>query len=466
MVKPKYDEYLDKSIIRALNADSELSYNEIHRRVNKDYRMVADTVLSYHLQILEQQKKYISGRIIRDKGVRVYYSLTDKARQQYQFGVLEFSPTITKEGKIKKIKGNKFQTEETEESKRKKMYMLLFFIGTVNHPIYLPKSKKEFQDFLSEIGLADIVNEHDDIDIWLKQIPKRSERIILATNTETQLSDTLFLPIDDNVQALPIPSITPPYRLFITLYSVPMHRVTFWKEEYAYFDYSSEYEKEAWRPELEEFRKQIKKKTVKAKNITVEAYRYTVPGISISDLLNKDRSFAFEYIDINQQEAQEAFSLLKENGLLKAEFEFMGETRYSIADESLIEVISACGDVSVTLYDAMTMTWFYIRGPTELERQWLATFFGHKTADHLFRNCYSYRKGDVSSSISLEANKQQDFISYVQQCIKNLKKKATADIKAIRSKYADRIAKYMFPLDDLIEVISPPPPQNLIKAKR
>jgi hypothetical protein len=422
---------VDRAIVKAL-FQKDLYHSDLHDKVNEIcQRKVAEAVFNDALIRLRSQDRNIILRDVETEGrPRTKYKLSEKARQEYTFNTLKLDSS-------KKIE-QRHQKQTTtngslaEESKQEHMYHLLFFFGTSYNPVYKLDTEEALQEFLAGIDISS-----DDLRIVEDDVPR-------VTRTARTWPYTLYVPIDERLSVLPVTAITPPYVISITRYKTPVSGLTLWKERYRYIEFDNE---EIIRPELKKIRTKLKE--LRVRNLAIELHRYIVNGIAVSDLLNQDRHM-FQHLNLSKEEVKRAFYLLKEKGLIRPACVFQKEERYEIADDMLAKVVAACWELFYTLFEGLTLTWIYLRGRKDKEREWLYRFCGGKVAEDVFRVCYYYR-----SSLP-RADKRKDFQRKVKDEVGRLKRKAIDDIEEIKIKHATTIEKYYFPLDSLISLIFPP----------
>lgn len=89
---PKYDDSIDDAIFTALIRDGSLGYNDLKRAIEKILErsnLSPDTFTNHIKRLLD--KRIISKKIVdegKENKWRVVYSMTDRARKEYQLGVL------------------------------------------------------------------------------------------------------------------------------------------------------------------------------------------------------------------------------------------------------------------------------------------------------------------------------------------------------------------------------------------
>ena len=135
-------------------------------------------------------------------------------------------------------------------------------------------------------------------------------------------------------------------------------------------------------------------------------YTCTLPGLSITDILEARDKPAFWHINFTQPEVQDAFELLLNEGMLRPmAFSPNGEERYDVYDSSVKKFLEGCWGLYNLVYSLTDLIWNKVRAPTTDE----------------------------------------------------IKRYA----KYLKEKYAKVIEKYEFPFDDLLEVIYPKCMQQL-----
>jgi DNA-binding HxlR family transcriptional regulator len=430
---------IDRAIIRALYINTTLSSNELRRQAGRSYKKVWPSVFFDHIEHLIKQK-LIDKNETGGRGKKVYYFLTEKAKEAYRAGILEI--TEKKEDNDTKHTQrlrNRFE-KESQELMRQKMYLLLFFFGTIDHPVYELHSEMELKQFLSKLGLS-----RNDLKPIEDGFGKNG--LLRATITTPRSMHRLQIVVDNQLAVWPLSSFTPPYNLYVKRYEPILGRIKIWKELYAYFDFKDQ---TSIRPELNKVRQKIKNGFKGGSNIQIYLYRYTLPGISADDLLNHDR-FVFEHIDLTRGEVEKALMLLIEKGMIRKVFQFDGQERFSISEPALEEVITNCWEILQTVREIAFTTWMYLRKPNEPERKWLAIFYGNEKAEQMFRMYYGYRK-----MCKAEVRQDKRFAKSLEAGIKKLKVRARRNLRELYKKYnTDIIKGYGFPLDILIELIYP-----------
>ncbi len=178
-------------------------------------------------------------------------------------------------------------------------------------------------------------------------------------------------------------------------------------------------------------------------------YRYDLPGLSKTDILESHSKPAFWHINFTEDEVQGMFdSLHNENDPMfrVVAFDHNGEERYDVCDESLGELLDSCWKIhNLACFMAETI-WKSVRKPTEDERKWQELLKGKEKAANMFRLFYEKRKHLKNDSL---------FIKKVNERIKDCNNKLNDLVLDLKRTHASVIGKYQFPCDELLEIVYP-----------
>jgi hypothetical protein len=118
-------------------------------------------------------------------------------------------------------------------------------------------------------------------------------------------------------------------------------------------------------------------------------YKYDVPGLSKTDILESHNKPAFWHINFTEQEVQNLFNSLRDENkdpmIRVVAFDHNGEPRYDVSDPILKELLDDCWDIYNLVYSITEMTWKCVRKSTEDERRWLELLRGTQSADKILR---------------------------------------------------------------------------------
>jgi hypothetical protein len=425
-------EKIDRNIFKALYSFGRLYSEDLKKKLESKeylgYALSPDTYSSHLKNLVADAKIKKTYDEPRQQLKWVSYELTEIAKEESFFDVLQVKSNTKQKNSI------------TREEKNQKIYHLLFFFQTLGRIVYeLPNG--DFRQLLSKLKMED-----NDLKII-------ENDILRQVTTASWLPFRNFLQIDKDLVVESISSITPPYRIFVTRYSIPDRRIKIWQERYAYFDPDGQ---TRMRPGLAGLKKKVR--GIRDSDNSIKIWRYAIPGVSVTDLLNQERDF-FKHIDFTYDEAQKAFDLLKKKGRIKQTYTFLHEPRFIIADKALADAITNCWKIYSIVEEMMILTWLYLRSPTYGEMRHVVSFYGDKRSNEIFRAYHQYRH------LPIERNRQKEFIESIKKDVKDLQLKALRHIEEIKRKHADTITKYCFPLNSLIELVYPTFPQDFHSKK-
>ena len=424
----KYKSDLDYKIINILHEHITLHYNELFKLVNNELHISRDA-FNYHLKYLIQQKR-LSKRDHRERGKPVYYFLTEEAKDELRANCLIINPHKQK---------SEFHVETLEE-RRQKMYLLLLFAQSTNGTIHSLNDDAQLAKFLHQISPK-------------AKLIRRQERLVETNSMVTNrlvviITRKIFVPEIGLVE----PSIlaVPPYRLYVTNYN-PIDEIKIWKERYEYYNIVRKYEKYEFTRNFQQERiRELKNKIgLKENDRIVYVYRYMLPGISLKEMMDKER-FAFEHINLTRSETKKAIEMLKENNIIKPVYVLSGEIRYEIANESIRNLILDSLKLLVKTENLFYLIWNHVRKPTSAERKWFASIHGYSKSQELFREYYWNRKRDYVSKDTRKSSRKEKNID-----IKNKLEEIVNDVDKLKRTHKPTVIKYRFPLNKLTEIISP-----------
>jgi hypothetical protein len=110
-------------------------------------------------------------------------------------------------------------------------------------------------------------------------------------------------------------------------------------------------------------------------------YRYTLEGLTIEEFL-ENKSVGSEF---KPRDVEEAFSLLKENGLIKLKVVLPDEIRYVIAEEDLAGFLNSLAFLHEEELDRLSLKWMAVQGPTAEEEEIIKSLYGKEEGARVFR---------------------------------------------------------------------------------
>jgi DNA-binding HxlR family transcriptional regulator len=135
------DEEIDNSIIDMLNKNKKMYYMGLYRAICKAYKKISIDAFNFHLKTM-RDKNLIDRQDSKERGKKVYYFLSEKAKQEQRLKILQFK---SQKGKIN-------LKRESDEGRRQKLYFLMLLFLQNWKPVY---SVKDGEDGLNDIILAD-----------------------------------------------------------------------------------------------------------------------------------------------------------------------------------------------------------------------------------------------------------------------------------------------------------------------
>ena len=180
-------------------------------------------------------------------------------------------------------------------------------------------------------------------------------------------------------------------------------------------------------------------------------YKFCLPGLSITDIMESRNKPVFWYIKFTKDEIQDIFRMLRDEGILRPIIiTYNNELRYEICDPQLEGFLEGCGHIFHMVHNMTDAIWSRIRKPTDNEIKWLKQLRGAQHTDELGRKTHDERQEFLLRAknrkwISEKAKKV--IIEYNGEI-----KKYVADLK---KEYDETIRKYQFLCDELLELIYP-----------
>lgn len=109
-------------------------------------------------------------------------------------------------------------------------------------------------------------------------------------------------------------------------------------------------------------------------------YRYSLEGFTVEEFLENE-SVGSEF---KPRDVEEAFSLLKENGLIKPKAVLPDEIRYVIADEDLAGFLNSLAFLHEEELDRLSLKWMAVQGPTAEEEEIIKSLYGKEEGARAF----------------------------------------------------------------------------------
>lgn len=182
-------------------------------------------------------------------------------------------------------------------------------------------------------------------------------------------------------------------------------------------------------------------------------YNVKTMGFSVSDIMNYERKFGFVRLDdLTKSKVKSGIRLLTKAKIIAPVGKLRGERRYAFADESLRHLVGSCLVIfNHTMQLLLSKVWQYERKVDKEERAWLERIYGKKQADRIISDNYDFliSWGQKSAVKDEESYNKEKKILY-----RFLKK----EVEEIKQKYGGLVMQqYPFPLDHIIDDMIFPP---------
>ena len=125
-------------------------------------------------------------------------------------------------------------------------------------------------------------------------------------------------------------------------------------------------------------------------------YCIKILGVSVKDLLNRERFF-FKNIIFTPRQIQKAFDSLVKLRVVKAIGAIDGEIRYTVADEPFKDLVRDCWQVHNWIIQEMNLKWMYgtkkpvKRKEEKQKRDWLELSYDFTEANKMIIDDYTFR---------------------------------------------------------------------------
>jgi hypothetical protein len=176
-------------------------------------------------------------------------------------------------------------------------------------------------------------------------------------------------------------------------------------------------------------------------------YTCSIPGQSPSEVLHESER-VFAHANFTQAEMEDAFSIAGKEGILRFVMKFRNESRFEIADQSLVNFIGGCWDLFQLILEKLQIVWRTIRGPNDHEIKWLELIKGRSEADAIriqaYKERHSLKKSEKRKRIALARKEIVVHEEKIQELITDLTIFHTATID-----------KYRFPAERILEIAAP-----------
>jgi hypothetical protein len=195
------------------------------------------------------------------------------------------------------------------------------------------------------------------------------------------------------------------------------------------------------------------------KNRYATEYTFTLPGASVDEFIKNDSLGAkFRRADI-----EEAFNLLRENGLIKPEIVFRGQTRFVIADGRLRNMIKDLKSINDEEWSLLLHKWNHFDEPTNEEKERMNRLLGEEEVTRIFKNAERSRYEDKQVMkgklvryyvFKNEALSKQEYKKFLEQSLIEYKSQLDEKVKKAKTDHKETIQEHAF-LHDIIKIACP-----------
>lgn len=169
-------------------------------------------------------------------------------------------------------------------------------------------------------------------------------------------------------------------------------------------------------------------------------YQIKMPGISLEDLVNPNSNrhlsflLPYDHNTFTEAEAKDAIDTLLKANILKPVMSFVGQIRYSIADDRLSTLIEKLGYLHIRKLGLIELNWGYQR-PTVSELEQLESAYSKRMIDRIRIDSYTRRQ-----AIKRDKTNFQSISKYASKNMNDLDK----EIVLLKIQYGDVLSKYGF----------------------
>lgn len=197
-----------------------------------------------------------------------------------------------------------------------------------------------------------------------------------------------------------------------------------------------------WKIETSEVLNPEKKETV---------YKFFLPGLSITDIMESRNKPLFWYIKFTKDEIQDIFRMLRDEGILRPiSVNYNNELRYEISDPQLEGFLEECGHIYHMVYNMTDAIWSRIRKPTDNEIKWLKQLRGAQHTDKLGRKTYDERQ-----EFLLRTKNRKWISEKAKKVVIEYNDEIKGYVTDLKNEHDETIRKYQFLCDELLELIYP-----------
>ena len=160
----------------------------------------------------------------------------------------------------------------------------------------------------------------------------------------------------------------------------------------------------------------------------------------------------YQQLDYTKDEVFQYFGLLEKQKLIKRiklkQLEYLDEERYTIVDNSLINLLADCWTLQSHVFTYLEYRWQSMSKPTNKEKIWFEHLWGKNRTNKWFRYCHNKRKDYQKKNKNQILKETQDKINYEKSEILN-------KFESIKKEHTKTINEYSYFIKPLLNVIYP-----------
>jgi hypothetical protein len=195
-------------------------------------------------------------------------------------------------------------------------------------------------------------------------------------------------------------------------------------------------------------------RSFEGKNTPFTVYRCSAKEFSVDQILDSDNRPAFGYMNLSPEEVNDTIDLLKQKGIIKP-VRIHGNILYSIASQSLENLLVDCYQIYEILRYDIIFNWRYLRRPTENEIRWLELFEGKKRTSELRVSAYFERHRKLQKRAKLDKKERSARERVLKETSKSWQDGIDQMILELKKKHEKTIKNTKFPVEKILEIFLP-----------
>jgi len=182
-----------------------------------------------------------------------------------------------------------------------------------------------------------------------------------------------------------------------------------------------------------------------------EFYYYcSVKGLTEREIIYSDLRLPSSSFEITKEEAREAFSILRDEKLLRPIAMYNREFIYAISDERLDEFLQGCLEIYEFISDLIIGVWDF-RNPKPQEKEWFEFFIGKEGTNRIIIRALDRRK----AKHGMTTDDFKDWLKWWKNAFKKSEADAEEMVTVLKKKHESTIQKYPYPCEDVLNLVYP-----------